>query len=125
MNISKTKRSFICWHTLFAVISAALGAVILHFALPGHYFGGYPFIPVYFYFFGLASIYMFDACRRHAVTLPGMIGSFSILPGHAPIVSSLKAGTLSYTTMEGEEHTMDIQGGFVEMSDGTVSACVS
>ena len=31
------------------------------------------------------------------VTLPGMIGSFSILPGHAPIVSSLKAGTLSYT----------------------------
>ena len=28
------------------------------------------------------------------VTLPGMIGSFSILPGHAPIVSSLKAGTL-------------------------------
>ena len=66
MNISKTKRNFICWHTLFAVISAALGAVILHFALPGHYFGGYPFIPVYFYFFGLASIYMFDACRRHA-----------------------------------------------------------
>ena len=34
------------------------------------------------------------------VTLPGMIGSFSILPGHAPIVSSLKAGTLSYTTMD-------------------------
>ena len=60
-----------------------------------------------------------------SVTLPGMIGSFSILPGHAPIVSSLKAGTLSYTTMDGEEHTMDIQGGFVEMSDGTVSACVS
>ena len=32
----------------------------------GHYFGGYPFIPVYFYIFGLFSIYMFDACRRHA-----------------------------------------------------------
>ena len=25
-----------------------------------------PFIPVYFYIFGLFSIYMFDACRRHA-----------------------------------------------------------
>ena len=59
------------------------------------------------------------------VTLQGMLGSFSILPGHAPIVSSLKAGTLSYTTMDGEEHTMDIHGGFVEMSDGTVAACVS
>ena len=54
------------------------------------------------------------------VTLPGTIGSFSILPGHAPIVSSL-----SYTTLDGEEHTLDIQGGFVELSDGTVSACVS
>ena len=53
VNISKTKRNFIWWHTLFAVISGALGAVILHFALPGHYFGGYPFIPVYFYIFGL------------------------------------------------------------------------
>ena len=51
------------------------------------------------------------------VTLPGTVGSFSILPGHAPIVSSLKAGTLGYT--------LDIQGGFVEMSDGTASVCVS
>ena len=59
------------------------------------------------------------------VTLPGTVGSFSILPGHAPIVSSLQAGTLSYTTMEGEERTIDIRGGFVELSDGTVSACIS
>ena len=59
------------------------------------------------------------------VTLPGTVGSFSILPGHAPIVSTLQAGTLSYTTMEGEERTIDIQGGFVELSDGTVSACIS
>ena len=42
------------------------------------------------------------------VTLPGTVGSFSILPGHAPIVSSLKAGTLGYTTMDGEEHTLEI-----------------
>ena len=59
------------------------------------------------------------------VSLPGTVGSFSILPGHAPIVSSLQEGTLSYTTMEGEERTIDIQGGFVELSDGTVSACIS
>lgn len=66
MNISKTKRNFIGLHTLFALLSAGLGAVILHVALPGHYFGGYPFIPIYFYLFGLFSIYMFDACRLHA-----------------------------------------------------------
>ena len=66
VNISKTKRNFIALNTLFAILSGAAGAVILHIALPGHYFGGYPFIPIYFYFFGLFSIYAFDACRRHA-----------------------------------------------------------
>lgn len=66
VNISKTKWNFIGLHTLFAIVSAGVGAVILHVALPGHYFGGYPFIPIYFYLFGLFSIYMFDACRLHA-----------------------------------------------------------
>ena len=66
VNISKTKRNFIGLNTLFAILSGAAGALILHIALPGHYFGGHPFIPVYFYIFGLFSIYMFDACRRHA-----------------------------------------------------------
>lgn len=59
------------------------------------------------------------------VTLPGTVGSFSILPGHAPIVSSLQAGTLSYTTVEGDDYTLDIQGGFVELSNGIVSVCIS
>lgn len=60
------------------------------------------------------------------VTLPGTVGSFSILPGHAPIVSSLRAGTLSYISVEGgEEHILDIQSGFVEMSNGVVSVCIS
>ena len=31
-----------------------------------------------------------------SVTLPGTLGSFTILVQHAPIVSSLKAGTLAY-----------------------------
>lgn len=66
MNITTTKRNFIGLHTLFAIVSSVCGAVILHVALPGHYFGGYPFIPIYFYMFGLFSIYMFDACRLHA-----------------------------------------------------------
>lgn len=62
----------------------------------------------------------------HIVTLPGTVGSFSILPGHAPIVSSLQAGIVSYATEEnGEEYTLEIQGGFMEMSDNTVSVCIS
>ena len=52
------------------------------------------------------------------------LGSFTILPKHAPIVSSLKAGVLSYVTKDGEEHVQDIHGGFVEMNDNKASVCV-
>lgn len=58
------------------------------------------------------------------VTLPGVKGSFSILPRHAPIVSSLKSGVLAYVTEGNEEHTLQIQSGFVEMNGDKVSVCV-
>ena len=57
------------------------------------------------------------------VSLPGVQGSFSILPHHAPIVSALGAGTIAYAA-DGAEHTLDIQSGFVEMSHNDVSVCV-
>lgn len=57
------------------------------------------------------------------VTLPGVQGSFSILPHHAPIISTLGAGVLSYVVEE-EEQTVDIQSGFVEMNNNEVSVCV-
>ncbi len=59
-----------------------------------------------------------------SVTLPGMMGTFTILPQHAPIVSSLKSGLLSYVTKDGKAHQQEIHGGFVEMSDNVVSVCI-
>ena len=59
-----------------------------------------------------------------SVTLPGTMGTFTILPQHAPIVSSLVSGTVTYVTKGAEEASFNIKGGFVEMSDGIVSACV-
>ncbi|NVK93381.1 MULTISPECIES: ATP synthase F1 subunit epsilon [unclassified Bacteroides] len=58
------------------------------------------------------------------VTLPGEIGSFTILPRHAPIISALRAGTLSYVTKDGEEHSREINGGFIEMNGNNVSVCI-
>lgn len=66
MSISRTKRNFIGLLTLFTLLSGGLVVFVLHELLPGHYFGGFPLIPVYFYLFGLFNIYMFDACRLHA-----------------------------------------------------------
>lgn len=60
----------------------------------------------------------------NSVTLPGTMGSFTILPQHAPIVSSLKAGKVSFVTKNGEERSQEIHGGFIEMSNNDVSVCV-
>ncbi len=57
------------------------------------------------------------------VTLPGEAGSFSVLKNHAPLVSVLTRGDIRYRT-EGEEHTLSITGGFVEIKENMVSACV-
>lgn len=57
------------------------------------------------------------------VTLPGSLGSFTILPHHAPIVSSLQAGVLTYVA-DGKEESVRVRGGFVEMNNGVVDACV-
>lgn len=58
------------------------------------------------------------------VTVPGSVGLFTMLPHHAPIVSSLKKGTITYVTDAGEQ-SVDIENGFVEMSGETVSACIT
>lgn len=58
-----------------------------------------------------------------SVTLPGTMGAFTILPQHAPIVSSLGKGRLTYVK-DGEEHGFDIRSGFMEMSNGKVSVCI-
>ncbi|WP_028909980.1 ATP synthase F1 subunit epsilon [Prevotella sp. AGR2160] len=57
------------------------------------------------------------------VTVPGTLGSFEILNNHAPIISSLEAGRVTYTTDQGRQQ-MDIEGGFVEVKKNVVNLCV-
>lgn len=58
-----------------------------------------------------------------SVTLPGTVGGFSILPDHAPLVSSLKAGTIVYVTGDKTNETQ-IKSGFVEVSHNIVTVCI-
>lgn len=60
----------------------------------------------------------------NSVTLPGVLGAFTILSHHAPIVSALKAGKMVFETTDGAEHSQEIQGGFMEMSNNCVSVCI-
>lgn len=48
------------------------------------------------------------------VTFPGTDGSFQVMNDHAPLISTLKEGTLTYKGKEGETD-VDITGGVVEV----------
>lgn len=59
------------------------------------------------------------------ITLPGTMGSFTILPQHAPIVSSLSKGKLLYVPVDDSVKELEIMGGFVEMNGDKVSVCIN
>lgn len=49
-----------------------------------------------------------------SATFPGSNGSFQILNNHAPIISSLGKGNVSFTTKSGTQQ-VEIEGGVVEV----------
>lgn len=49
------------------------------------------------------------------VDVPGMEGDFGVLPGHAPLVTSLRPGILT-VKRGGEEMKIVVLGGFAEVS---------
>ena len=55
-----------------------------------------------------------------SVTIPTASGEVGILTDHAPLISSLKPGILSYSK-SGTTEEMVISGGFVEISGNNVS----
>ena len=56
------------------------------------------------------------------VTLPGEIGEFQVLANHAPLISSLVAGDVKYTSTE--TVALKISSGFVDINRNQVSVCV-
>lgn len=56
-------------------------------------------------------------------TIPGAEAPFVILYNHAPIISVLGQGKLSWNDADGN-HSIEISSGFVEASNNMVTACV-
>jgi F-type H+-transporting ATPase subunit epsilon len=53
-------------------------------------------------------------------TFPGASGSFQVLKNHAPIVSALAKGTVSFTTTDGTKQSVIVDGGVVEVKDNVI-----
>ncbi|HNU09189.1 MAG TPA: F0F1 ATP synthase subunit epsilon [Pyrinomonadaceae bacterium] len=55
-----------------------------------------------------------------SVTVPSSSGDVGIMTNHAPMISALRSGILTYTR-DGKADRMLISGGFVEISNNKVS----
>ena len=51
-----------------------------------------------------------------AISAPGTLGDMGILPGHQPLLTSLRIGPLSYTA-NGQTGWLAINGGYMEVAD--------
>src|SRR5260370_16411613 len=58
--------------------------------------------------------------QGNSVTVPGRGGELGILPGHAPLISELQTGVLSYSE-DGTTFQLHVSGGFVEVNDDRVA----
>lgn len=58
------------------------------------------------------------------VTLPGELGSFTVLKNHASLISVIVAGKIVYRTSSGSEHSVDVKGGIADVDNNVISVCV-
>lgn len=56
-----------------------------------------------------------------AVKLPGADGSFGILNNHAPIIATLKKGTVKITDNTKKVESFEINGGVVEVLNNKIT----
>ncbi len=59
-----------------------------------------------------------------SVTLPGTLGSFQILTNHAPLISTLTKGSLSYVSQNDELTELQIEDGVAEVHNNRITVCV-
>ena len=54
------------------------------------------------------------------VSVPAALGMVGILPGHAPLLASLRTGELEYR-LASSHHSVAVFGGFLEVKDNVVT----
>lgn len=57
------------------------------------------------------------------ITAPGFVGELGLLPGHTPLLTTLKVGELSYKK-GGQQFHVAVNWGYLEVADDTVTVLV-
>lgn len=56
-----------------------------------------------------------------SATFPGSAGEMTVLPGHEPLVTTLKAGTITVHPESGDAQFFEIDKGVMECADSRVT----
>lgn len=62
--------------------------------------------------------------KVNTITLPGSMGSFQILNGHAPLISSLSQGVIEIKDENNQNQSFAISGGIAEVLNNKVVVLV-
>jgi len=57
------------------------------------------------------------------ITAPGFVGELGLLPGHTPLLTTLRVGELTYK-MGNEQFHVAVNWGYLEVADDTVTVLV-
>ena len=58
------------------------------------------------------------------ISAPAADGDIGILPGHAPVLAVLRAGTVRITAVDGGSHVVQVDAGFLSVDDNQVTVVV-
>jgi len=61
----------------------------------------------------------------NSVTAPGVMGEMQILANHEPLISALRAGTVTIEKVDGTKEAVEIDGGVLEVSDNHATILIS
>ena len=57
------------------------------------------------------------SAKVQQVTVPGTEGLFTVMPNHAPVLSTLRPGVVEVVTAEGSAERIFVRGGFAEVNN--------
>ena len=58
----------------------------------------------------------------HMVVVPGAEGDFAVLAGHAPVLSTIRPGTIEiFATPDAEPERIDVDGGLAEANETSLT----
>lgn len=69
-----------------------------------------------FHFELVSPVKLLFSAEVEMVVVPGVEGDFAVMPGHAPVISTVRPGMLDVSLKGGEKQRIFVRGGFADVA---------